>query len=286
MEIMKKNIESDEEFGSVDSDEEFKSVDSDEEFESDEDNEQTDIVNEFISDERTIEFSPNRWICFVFRTTLLHLMSYIVFSDKNRIINQDRIKNGFKNFDPEKCDPIILGFSDNEKDFEKNKLYIIDGQHRLHLLFENKDNYDINDTFIIDLRRLKDENDFRETLNIANNRLNFSDNQLNKYKLRDIYDLLVECFGKENFGKNRPKVNWEKMLKKLVNHSIYKEFTNDAQYVVERLIELNRILATKSYDKVEKKLMNITDKMLIKCSKNNFFLGIDKEYRILDLIKS
>lgn len=275
MDIIQNNIDN-----NIDSDEEFESVDSDE------DNEQTDIINQLISDEDTICHSPNRWICNVNCSTIHHLKNNIVFSDENRMINQDRIKNGFKNFDPEKCDPIILGFSDDENIIEKNKLDIIDGQHRLYWLFENKDSCDINDKFIIDLRKIKDENDFRETLNIANNRLNFKDSQLNKYKLRDIHDLLVKKFGEKNFGKNRPKANWEKMKGKLVNHSIYKKFSNDAQYVVDHLIELNRILATRSYDDNIRKSMKISSNILLKCCKNNFFLGIDKEYRILDLIKS
>jgi len=274
-----KECESDEQ---CESDEE---CDSDEECESDFDEEKSQDIRYMFNKFDKFKNSENRDLYQIPISVFIQYRDRIDFSDNNRMINNERIKNGFKNFDVGKCDPIILAISDNEKDFEKNKFYIIDGQHRCHLIFTNPGLFNGDENIIVDIRHVNNVEEFKEQLNIVNNRLNFTDSQLNKFKLQAIKDDLEEKLGSDIFGKNRPKINWNKLSSKLVNLPIYNEFSYDAKFISNKLMELNRKLATTIFDEETMKKLKLSQNILVNCSKKNLFLGIDKEYRILDLLK-
>ena len=117
----------------------------------------------------------------------------ISFSEYNRMVDSERVKH-FTDFESNKCDPIILGIRlDNNSKFE-----IIDGQHRM-TLFQNisslpyKNNI-LNEYIPLDVRICQSNEDIQKYINSANNRRNFSSEQLRIYKYPLLRDILNTHF--------------------------------------------------------------------------------------------
>ena len=138
-----------------------------------------------------------------------------------------------------------------------------------------------NEYILIDVRRIDSEEDFKNLLRIINNRINFSDEQIHKYRLHLILKTLNKNFDFDIYGKNRPKINKENFGKAIVNLNIYKNFENSVEFICNKLMELNSTLSKTTIDIKKYKLSKNTP---AKCSKMNLFIGIDKKYKILEMI--
>ena len=157
----------------------------------------------------------------------------------NRMINNERIENA-TDFKIKDSEAIIITINKNENEF-----YILDGQHRMTYFMKNTHLYKGNEYILIDVRRIDSEEDFKNLLRKINNRYNFSDEQIHKYRLHLILEQFDNNFDFDVYGKNRPKINKENFGKAIVNLNIYKNFENSVEFICNKLMELNSTLATK-----------------------------------------
>jgi hypothetical protein len=265
-----------------------------EEYESDEYNEE-----EYESDEeynckslfkdleifKKMKYSDNKYLYIIPISYFLSMFDKIENFTENRSININRIKN-LENMDFERCDPIILAHCENDITFDKNKLYIIDGQHRCYYIFnKGKGTFRGDEEIIIILYKINNKDDFIDIFEKTNNRMNFKVSQHNKFRLDAIKDGLIKNFNKDIFGKNRPKIDWNKFSTKLVNTSIYKEYETDADLILDKLIKLNENLANGRFtneDNIKKYELKGKNSIYAKACKLRLFLAMDRTYNILD----
>lgn len=204
----------------------------------------------------------------------------IFLSKLNRVINMERVDGAFKNLSLENCDPIILANIKGKDGFE-----ILDGQHRLLYFVKNRESLKGDSEIYLDLRFVENEAEYCKLLNIINNRMNFSTGQLNKYILLGIKEELSKNLKNKNnkgiYGKNRPRIDWDKLQTALINTKTYKDSDSKVDDIVNKLVRLNNMISTNmskysDYFKgatMEKRALNF-----------HLFIGIDKSYKLIKLI--
>jgi hypothetical protein len=149
----------------------------------------------------------------------------IIFSENNRMVDEDRLKN-FRNFESIKCDPIILG----ERLDKNSKFDIIDGQHRitflknLDKLSESDKNKIMKEYIPLDIRVCYDESDFKSYIDSTNNRKNFSSDQLRIFKFPLLKDFLNKEFKCNLFIASYIKVNEEELKIQLFKTKFFEDF--------------------------------------------------------------
>lgn len=213
----------------------------------------------------------------------------IVFSENNRMVDDDRIKV-FLNFESIKCDPIILG-----ERIDKNSKYdIIDGQHRMiylkNLLGLNnyQKNKILNEYIPLDVRVCYDESDFKKYVDSSNNRKNFSSDQLRIFKYPVLRDLLNEEFNYELFTAPYIKINEEELKNNLFKTKLFEDFNNSPEIIFNKIKKINlffknminksklspdRDLTKRSYAKEK----NTAEKL-------NMYIGFDNKLRWISLL--
>jgi hypothetical protein len=160
----------------------------------------------------------------------------INFPENNRMVDQSRLET-FKDFDKNKCDPIILA----ERP-DKNSIFdIIDGQHRLTYLmnldllpYEDK-NKIMSDYIPVDVRLCESEDKFKEFIDSTNNRKNFSSDQLRVYKYPLLRELLQKEFKKNLFTAPYIKVDEEFFKIKLFKTSFFDDFNNTPDLILNKI---------------------------------------------------
>jgi len=204
----------------------------------------------------------------------------IFLSKLNRVINMNRVDEAFKELSLENCDPIILANINGKDGFE-----ILDGQHRLLYFVKNRKTLKGDSEIYLDLRFVENEAEYCKLLNIINNRMNFSTGQLNKYILLGIKEELSKKLknktNKDIYGKNRPRIDWEKLQTILINTKTYKNSDNKVDDIVNKLVRLNNMIST-NMSKYSEYFKNTN--MEKRALHFHLFLGIDKSYKLINLI--
>jgi hypothetical protein len=253
-------------------------IESDDEKDEDEDEDEDEDLEETIFGTfESLRYSKNRTMYKVPINLLIQFKKFFRLSKYNRMINYERIEKAFTDFNFEDSDPLIFSIIGDENEFD-----ILDGQHRMTFIMKNTHLFKGDEIVLIDVRKIDSEKDFKNLLRKINNRYNFSDEQVHKYRLHLILETLNKNFVSNIYGKNRPRINKEKFERELVNLSIYKNFKNSVEFICNKLMDLNTTLATKI--NINKKQYKLSDKSLLKCCKMNLFIGIDKQYKILKMI--
>ena len=240
---------------------------------------------DLIENDKKIEYNDGRReIYFVTLSKLFKLLDNegINFSKFNRVIDMKRVDTSFTNFSTEQSDPIILANIKGQNCFD-----ILDGQHRLTYLDKNRGKFMGDEKIILDIRYLDTEEQYKKLLDIINNRMNFSQLQLNKYLLFGIKEGLIKRLRNEEnggkiYGNNRPRINWENMATALVNTKTYRNSESKVEDIINKLVMLNgRISRDKS---IYEKYLKTTSKTLQRAFDLHIFLGIDRKYRIIKMI--
>jgi len=213
----------------------------------------------------------------------------IVFSENNRMVDNDRLKTFF-NFESIKCDPIILG-----ERIDKNSKYdIIDGQHRM-IYLKNlllSDNYQknkiLNEYIPLDIRVCYDESDFKKYVDSSNNRKNFSSDQLRIFKYPILRDLLNEECSYELFSASYIKINEEEFKNSLFKTKLFEDFNNTPEIIFNKIKKVNLF-----FKNMEDKSKLCPDRDLTKRSyakekntaeKFNMYIGFDNKLRWITLL--
>ena len=206
----------------------------------------------------------------------------ILYFKKNRIINHNHIKILMSNFNIKLMDAIKLGYYDD-------RLYVVNGQHRHHILLNNinvfnKPGVDI----LIDVTICRTKSELEKIINTSNNSRSFDSSELNEFKMDKIKKMMNEKYGRELFRKNFPYIKLSKFELKLQKMKFYSE--NSVQRIVNQLLEINNLIKqrylignlSEDYDKKRikqfKKHKWFVDK--------HFYLGIDKKMKWMGLIDS
>ena len=211
----------------------------------------------------------------------------ISFSEYNRMVDSERVKH-FTDFESNKCDPIILGIRlDNNSKFE-----IIDGQHRM-TLFQNisslpyKNNI-LNEYIPLDVRICQSNEDIQKYINSANNRRNFSSEQLRIYKYPLLRDILNTHFKNKLFRLHSPYIIEDFFKKEIFKTKFFEDFNNTADILFQKICNINTFFQNID-DKsklVPKKDMTKKSniKLRVKAEQINQFLGLDEKLRWLVLL--
>jgi len=213
----------------------------------------------------------------------------IVFSENNRMVDNDRLKT-FLNFESIKCDPIILG----ERVDKNSKYDIIDGQHRM-IYLKNlllSDNYQknriLNEYIPLDVRVCYDESDFKKYVDSSNNRKNFSSDQLRIFKYPILRDLLNEECSYELFSVPYIKINEEEFKNSLFKTKLFEDFNNSPEIIFNKIKKINLF-----FKNMEDKSKLCPDRDLTKRSyakekntaeKFNMYIGFDNKLRWIELL--
>ena len=167
---------------------------------------------------------------------------------------------------------------------------IIDGQHRVTMITQLDTNDPIMEACILlDVRKCKDDEEFKEYINSTNNRKNFSCNQLRSFKYPILKDILIGKFLPHGIF-TLPYVKLEESLFKseLFKSRLFEDFEITPVLIVDKLIIINDF-----FKKIEDKsklstTCNMTKKTYIKhrtkAEQVNFFLGLDTKYHWMKLL--
>lgn len=259
----------------------------------DESSESQDIqLRDFLDCADKIVFSENR---IVYKCKISYLVDAlnkdeILLSENNRIVDNSRLET-FENFDLNKCDPIILA-----KRVDKDSKYeIIDGQHRMSFFKNLKQSIcDITDNFIpVDVRICFDEDDFKKYIDSANNRKNFTSDQLRSNKFPILRDLLNKEFKNNLFTSPYIKINEEDLKNQIFKTKFFEDFNNIPEVIFIKIMKINiffKNIPEKNKLSLDK---DMTKKSYIKerdmAEKINMFIGLDKKLTwtlLLDLEES
>jgi len=212
----------------------------------------------------------------------------IVFSENNRMVDNDRLKT-FLNFESIKCDPIILG----ERVDKNSKYDIIDGQHRM-IYLKNllSDNYQkdkiLNEYIPLDVRICYDESDFKKYVDSSNNRKNFSSDQLRIFKYPILRDLLNEECSYELFSAPYIRINEEQFKNSLFKTKLFEDFNNSPEIIFNKIKKVNLF-----FKNMEDKSKLCPERDLTKRSyakekntaeKFNMYIGFDNKLRWITLL--
>jgi len=206
----------------------------------------------------------------------------IIFSENNRMVDEDRLKN-FRNFESIKCDPIILG-----ERLDKNSKYdIIDGQHRitflknLDKLSESDKNRIMKEYIPLDIRVCYDESDFKSYIDSTNNRKIFSSDQLRSFKYPILRDLLNKEFKTDIFTISYIKINEELFKSAIFKTKYFENFNNTAEIIANKIKAINLFFKQLNDKSKLSPDRDISKKSYIKeyekAKKMNLFLGMDQK---------
>lgn len=260
---------------------------------SDESSDSQDIdiqLKDFLKRADKIVFSESR---IVYKCKISYLVEAldkdeILLSENNRIVDNSRLET-FENFDLNKCDPIILA-----KRVDKDSKYeIIDGQHRMSF-FKNLKQSFITDNYIpVDVRICFNENDFKEYIDSANNRKNFTSDQLRSNKFPILRDLLNKEFKNNLFTAPYIKINEEELKSQIFKTKFFEDFNNIPEVIFIKIMKINTFfknIPEKNKLSLDK---DMTKKSYIKerdmAEKLNMFISLDKKLTwtlLLDLEES
>ena len=216
-------------------------------------------------------------------------LNEITFSENNRMVDPVRLET-FKDFDKNKCDPIILA----ERP-DKNSIFdIIDGQHRLTYLmnfdllpYEDK-NKIMSDYIPVDVRLCESEDKFKEFIDSTNNRKNFSSDQLRVYKYPLLRELLQKEFKKNLFTAPYIKVEEDFFKTKLFKTSFFEDFNNTPDLILNKIKKINIFFSNLDDKSKLSTERNMTKKTYLRdrdrAEKLNIFLGLDKKLKWMDLL--
>ena len=154
------------------------------------------------------------------------------------MVDGDRIKN-FEIFNPNKCDPIILGVRvDNNFKYE-----IIDGQHRMTLFKNINMSNNLLDEYIpVDVRICHCDEDIKSYIDSANNRRNFSSEQLRTYKYPLLHDLLNKEFQNNLFRLRIPYIKEEDFKTQIFKTKFFEDYNNTSYIISEKIKKINIFL--------------------------------------------
>lgn len=213
----------------------------------------------------------------------------INFPESNRMVDQSRLET-FKDFDKNKCDPIILA-----ERLDKNSIFdIIDGQHRLTYLknldllsYEDK-NKIMSDYIPVDVRLCYSEDDFKEFIDSTNNRKNFSSDQLRVYKYPLLRELLQKEFKKNLFTAPYIKIEEDFFKIKLFKTFFFEDFNNTPDFILNKIKKINIFFSNLDDKSKLSTERNMTKKTYLRdrdrAEKLNMFLGLDKKLKWMDLL--
>lgn len=237
------------------------------------------------------QFKGYKNLTIEYRVANINVVNSFDFYKGNRDIVDNHVKNIYtkqSNIIKRNRNPFISGIITIGE--LNNKYYILDGQHRVKAiqnLIKNYKNLELEIRF--ELVKCQQDKDLSYIIKILNNK-ETTDQKILKLGIKSkLYNYIEKKHTKKIFTKVKnprpPHVNINHLSKKCLNLGLYKyKFSN----VLRKLTEINELYETE-YSIEELKFgekYKITDKMLNKAKKYNFFLGFDRKMTYLDEIKN
>jgi len=233
---------------------------------------------------RKLEPDAERIVMTIKGHCLIKYKHVFKFNINNRSLEDKRICEFKKSFNPKLSEPLIIAIM-----IEKKQIYILDGQHRFSAIFEKGCELIRNFNIVIDIRYIKSQYEYREHFRAVNNRYYTKDKQnLHKDKFELVKIYLNKTFSskfKKNtiFAINRPSIRNTTFEDKLLKTKYFLSNKTTAEDIVNLLLRINRLF--QQYDDyLIKSNIKYNKSTFNKCVDRNCFLGYDGQCKYIKLL--